>query len=193
MRNIPWQAREVLAVFEKLDRRPGDGLSVQLLWQNIQRGEAVAIGMKWLVDAGYVFLNSEGTAVTLTEPGYRVVVGEDPEIEEPSPPPPQLLAAKSPMQRAIILTALEAETRAVLRHIPEWSEEPVYGTVFYRGEFDGWDIAIAEVGAGNNQAAVIAERGIRHFEPRVALFVGIAGGIKDVKLGDVVVASKVYG
>jgi hypothetical protein len=68
MRNIPWQAREVLAVFEKLDRRPGDGLSVQLLWQNIQRGEAVAIGMKWLVDAGYVFLNSEGTAVTLTEP-----------------------------------------------------------------------------------------------------------------------------
>jgi nucleoside phosphorylase len=97
------------------------------------------------------------------------------------------------MQRAIILTALEAETRAILRHIPEWSEEPVYGTVFYRGEFDGWDIAIAEVGAGNNQAAVIAERGIRHFEPRVALFVGIAGGIKDVKLGDVVVASKVYG
>lgn len=195
MRNIPWQAREVLAVFEKLDQRPGDNLSVHVLWHNILRGEAVATGVKWLVDAGYVSLNPEETVVTLTEPGYRVILGEEPEAgrEEPSPPPPQLLSAKSPMQRAIMLTALEAETRAVLRHIPEWAEESVYGTVFYRGEFEGWDIAIAEVGAGNNQAAVIAERGIRHFEPRVALFVGIAGGIKDVKLGDVVVASKVYG
>jgi nucleoside phosphorylase len=103
------------------------------------------------------------------------------------------MAAKSPIKRAVILTALEVETRAVLRHLPEMTDEAVHGTVFYRGQFDEWDIAIAEVGIGNSAAAVIAERAIRHFEPRAALFVGVAGGIKDVQIGDVVVGTKVYG
>jgi len=94
---------------------------------------------------------------------------------------------------AVILTALEVETRAVLRHIPSWEEKVVRDTVFYRGRFKDWDIAVAEVGAGNPRAAAIAERAIQHFKPDVALFIGIAGGIKDVTIGDVVVATKVYG
>lgn len=94
---------------------------------------------------------------------------------------------------AIILTALGIETSAVLRHLPEWVEETVDGTLFYCGRFEGWHVAVAEVGAGNASAAAATERAIRHFGPRVALFVGVAGGVKDVALGDVVVANKVYG
>jgi nucleoside phosphorylase len=100
---------------------------------------------------------------------------------------------ESPARCALILTALEAETRAVLRHMPDRKTEHVTGTVFHRGVVEGWDVVVAEVGPGNAPAAVIAERAIGRFGPAVALFVGVAGGIKDVAIGDVVVATKVYG
>jgi hypothetical protein len=47
---------------------------------------------------------------------------------------------------AIILTALQVETRAILRHLPDCSEEVVEGTVFHHGRFGGWDVAVAELG-----------------------------------------------
>ena len=94
---------------------------------------------------------------------------------------------------AVILTALDVETRAVLRHLTRQGERTIDGTVFYLGQFEAWDIAVAECGAGNISAAAIAERAIANFRPTVALFVGIAGGVKDVTIGDVVVADKMYG
>jgi nucleoside phosphorylase len=92
----------------------------------------------------------------------------------------------------VILTALDVETRAVLRQLGEFADESVSGTAFFTGKFEGWDVAVAEVGAGNAGAAAIAVRAIEHYRPSVALFVGIAGGVKDVAIGDVVVATKVY-
>jgi nucleoside phosphorylase len=91
---------------------------------------------------------------------------------------------------AVILTALDVETKAVLRHLKPRGEKTIGGTVFYRGKFEDWNIAVAETGAGNTSAAAIAERAIANFRPSVALFVGVAGGVKDVVIGDVVVADK---
>jgi nucleoside phosphorylase len=93
---------------------------------------------------------------------------------------------------AVILTALEVETRAVIRHLSDLREETVKGTVFHIGTFDGWEVAVAECGPGNVRAALIVQRAIDHFSPEVACFIGVAGGVKDVSIGDVVVATKVY-
>ena len=103
----------------------------------------------------------------------------------------------SEMSKAIILTALPVEYKAVREHLTDLQEKTHLGTVYELGKFlsagQSWEVGIVEIGAGNPIVAMEAERAIRYFGPDVILFVGVAGGIKDVNLGDVVAATKVYG
>jgi nucleoside phosphorylase len=101
------------------------------------------------------------------------------------------------MPCAVILTALSVEYLAVRHHLTALQEVThSQGTIYEKGQFMAngktWEVGIVEIGAGNPGAASEAERAIAHFKPKVILFVGVAGGIKDIELGDVVASTKIY-
>ncbi len=97
------------------------------------------------------------------------------------------------MPQAIIITALQVELEAVLRHLINRHRESREGQQYHCGEFavnEGlWQVAAVEIGAGNDNAAFEAGRAIAFYKPDVALLVGVAGGLKDVDFGDVVAAT----
>ncbi len=99
--------------------------------------------------------------------------------------------------RAVVLTAIEVEFLAAIEHLTDTHEEMYHGTIYERGCFVAeqwqWDVGVGQIGAGNSASAAAVERAITYFHPEVILFVGIAGGVKDVKIGDVVAVTKAYG
>jgi nucleoside phosphorylase/phosphohistidine swiveling domain-containing protein len=97
----------------------------------------------------------------------------------------------------VICTALPVEYTAVRAFLTD--VEPCHdsdGTSFEVGLFKrgttAWRVGLVETGVGNVPAALLTQNAIRYFEPELILFVGVAGGMKDVDVGDVVVATKVY-
>lgn len=98
----------------------------------------------------------------------------------------------------VILTALPVEYAAVRAHLlsPRPRRHPS-GTVFEVGSVTSHPattVAVANAGMGNHNAATLTERAITQFRPAAVLFAGVAGGLRDwLHLGDVVVASKMYG
>ncbi|MEU0395881.1 hypothetical protein ABZ208_24460 [Streptomyces sp. NPDC006208] len=104
--------------------------------------------------------------------------------------------ANSQSDMLVVLTALEVEYEAVRAHLAALrTHSHSAGTLFEIGWLDGtpWQVALAEIGDGNQAAAVLTERAVRLFRPRAVVFVGVAGALKDdIQLGDVVVATHVY-
>ncbi|MFI9009874.1 purine phosphorylase [Actinosynnema sp. NPDC053489] len=98
----------------------------------------------------------------------------------------------------VVLTALEVERAAVVRHlVGVRAHRHATGTIFERGVLAGHpdrEVVVAMTGTGNGAAAIMTERAITEFQPSAVLFVGVAGGLRDwLRLGDVVVATRVYG
>lgn len=98
----------------------------------------------------------------------------------------------------IILTALPVEYEAVRAHL-EFITEVVHpmGTVYEKGIFRAgdanWEIILLPASMLNINTAFEVGRAIAYFRPQAVFSVGVAGGIKDVAVGDVVVATRIYG
>ncbi len=97
----------------------------------------------------------------------------------------------------LILTPLPLEFKAVVRHLDNRKSFIKDAAVYERGTFTGkqhtYEVIIAEPGMKNVDMALATEKAIQHFQPQIVLLVGIAGGVKEVRIGDVLIAKKVYG
>ncbi|GAA1225082.1 hypothetical protein GCM10009676_03550 [Prauserella halophila] len=95
----------------------------------------------------------------------------------------------------VVLTALDLEYDAVRNRLSTLHRHPHdKGTRFEVGTIPGTthQIALGLADKGNHKAAAMTERALTEFEPLAVLFIGVAGGLWNTPLGDVVIASKIY-
>ncbi len=98
------------------------------------------------------------------------------------------------MPTALVVTAIKHEFQAVVDHLMSPSRQnDDKGTVYQVGSFRNWRVVVVQTGAGNATAGTVTAAGIEAYQPDVVLFVGVAGRVKDVAIGDVVAASRVRG
>ena len=99
----------------------------------------------------------------------------------------------------LVLTALSIERDAVIGYLSDVKIErhPDVGTDYNRGFFttpsSNIKVIVGRTGQTNTNAALETERALQHFKPSHAFYVGIAGGLKDVKVGDIVIGTNVIG
>ncbi len=103
------------------------------------------------------------------------------------------------MNLIIIQTALTLEQQAVLNKLTDVNDyiHPISKTIYKVGTYfskgNGLQIVVGRTEQTNINAAIETERIIQHFNPTFIFFLGVAGGLKDVKVGDIVIGSDVYG
>lgn len=99
------------------------------------------------------------------------------------------------MIKILIQTALSLEFDAVKAFLNNLQVErhPSTGSIYNKGIYKGKEVLIVETGAGNVRSTDETGRAIDFFKPDYVFFVGVAGGLKDVRIGDVVASSKVIG
>ena len=97
----------------------------------------------------------------------------------------------------VILTPIKVEYQAVRKHLTNLTSLTIDNCNYEIGKFKGksqeFKIGIRRTGSGNATIALATEKAIQHYKPSILLLVGVAGGVKDVQLYDVVVATKAYG
>jgi serine/threonine protein kinase/nucleoside phosphorylase len=102
------------------------------------------------------------------------------------------------LTHALIFTSLPVETRAVLSQLRVQHDEWVsrQGTIGHVCTVDGKHgavrVVVIQVQPSAEVAALVLQEAVEQLRPIYALLVGLATGVRDVSLGTVVAANKVY-
>lgn len=96
----------------------------------------------------------------------------------------------------LIVTALTVEREAIRAYLGDVRVERRGRTTADLGRFevegrDAYNVAVIETGSGNIDASVATSQALHDLSPGLVMMVGVAGGVKDVKIGDVVASRKV--
>ena len=103
------------------------------------------------------------------------------------------------MNIIVIQTALALEQEAVVSKLTNVSdyEHPISKTIYKVGNYisdeSKLQIVVGRTNQTNVNAAIETERVIQHFNPTYLFFLGVAGGLKDVSVGDIVIGTDVIG
>jgi len=103
------------------------------------------------------------------------------------------------MKTIVIQTALPLEQEAVVRKLSNvktyehGQTKTPYKIGSYISNGNKLQIVVGRTGQTNVNAAIETERAIQHFNPTFIFFVGVAGGLKDVSIGDIVLGTDVFG
>jgi len=103
------------------------------------------------------------------------------------------------MNTIVIQTALALEQEAVVSKLTNVSdyEHPISKTIYKVGNYISVEsklqIVVGRTNQTNVNAALETERVIQHFNPTYLFVLGVAGGLKDVNIGDIVIGTDVIG
>jgi adenosylhomocysteine nucleosidase len=103
------------------------------------------------------------------------------------------------MNTIVIQTALALEQQAVLNKMKNVENyvhpdsKTIYKVGHYNSNESNLQIVVGRTNQTNMNASRETERVIQHFNPTYLFFLGVAGGLKDVSIGDVVIGTDVIG
>lgn len=99
--------------------------------------------------------------------------------------------------KVAIITPIQVELDAVLSKVSSYQEklqdETRYLIAPFSGKHHSFQLILQLGGSKNENTALVTDRLVRNFHPDVVILCGVAGGVKDVAVGDVVIGTKYYG
>ena len=99
----------------------------------------------------------------------------------------------------LILTPIKIEYTQVRNQLVQSSLKRLVrsGVTYEKGQFLGrnhdFTVYIKQTGSKNINIALATQSALQDIQPTIVILTGIAGGVKDVNIGDVLVANKLYG
>ena len=93
------------------------------------------------------------------------------------------------MKKIAILGAMEIEIKPLLEKLPKYEVVEYANNKYYMAEYQVHELIIAYSKIGKVFSAMTATIMIEHFGAEVLLFTGVAGGLQDLKVGDMIAAT----
>lgn len=93
------------------------------------------------------------------------------------------------MKKIAILGAMEIEIQPILAKLDIYKEVEYANNKYYTAQHKGNELIIAHSKVGKVFSAMTATIMIEHFGAEVLLFTGVAGGLQDLAVGDIMAAT----